>query len=72
MDTKCINKTNCNYVIVHGCDGKINKLISFEKEEAIFMFFNDDIKAAHPFYKDNINNFTYCRAYAVHGNIKRF
>lgn len=36
------------------------------------MSFNDDIKAAHPFYMDNMNNFTYCRAYAVHGNIKRF
>lgn len=29
-------------------------------------------KAARKFYKDNMNNFTYCWAYAVHGNINRF
>jgi len=65
---KCtLNALITNHGIAHSCNGKIYKLI--KKEEEMYMFFNDDIKAAHPFYKDKMNNFTHCQAFAVHGNI---
>lgn len=58
-------QTDTNHVIMLSCEGKINKLSSFEKEEALFMSSNVDIKAAQVFYRDNMNNFTYFVAYAV-------